>query len=578
MPNNRTGEVPKNLFLAENQHLPDGFSHLRAVRDTLILTVNEPLPSSRSGRVQSALVVLPLLALLCAAPALAQNELSPAQNPPAAPQDAAKQDAVSQDKDQKLPSAPSAVLRSQQDEVLGRPAGSGFTFKAPNSVAGPGGVVIEQASDTPLRLSLDDAVSLGLERNLRVVYDRAKQKAVRGEQLGVINALLPSLRASGSTNTQEINLAALGFNPAAADSIAAQLGISAAGFPTIVKVNVTQAQISASQVLFDVPSYELYRGAKRETEVVDLDALTSRGDLVLAVGSAYLQVLADQTNLTNAQAQAQAAKTVFDQASQRRKAGVGTSLDELRAQVEYQQRQQTTIASENQLGKDIIQLNRIMGLPAGQKLELTDVAPFTELANMDLESAKETAYRHRKDFLSLEAQILVADRELKAVRYQRLPTVAFNGYYGVLGETTGLYHGVFTAGGSLKFPIFREAAQRGEQDQVSAQLTALHQRVSDLRVTIEEQIRASMLDVESANQLAKVAQSNVGLAQQVLSDARERFTAGVDDNLPVVDALASVTSAQFQLTQALYQYNVAKLNLARNTGVIETRYRTYLDK
>ena len=527
-----------------------------------MLTVIEFSPSSCTGRVQSVLTALPLIALLCAAPALAQN---------------APVSSTQQGKD-KLPSAPSAVLLSQQDEALGRPAGSGFTFKAPATSPGPGGVTIEQPMDTPLRLSMDDAISLGLERNLRVVYDRAKQKTVRGEQLGVINALLPSLRVSGSTNTQEINLAALGFNPYASGSVFSQLGINPAGFPTIVKVHVTQAQISADQRLFDLPAYELYRGAQRETEVVDLDALTSRGDLVLSVGSAYLQVLADQTNLANAQAQERAAQTLFSQASQRRKAGVGTSLDELRGQVEYQQRQQTTIAADNQLAKDTIQLNRIMGLPAGQKLELTDTAPFNEFADMDLDRAKETAYRHRKDLLSLQAQIQVADREIRAVRYQRLPTVAFNGFYGVLGETTGLYHGVFTAQGSLKFPIFREAEQRGQEDQINAQLMALHQRESDLRVTIDAQIRASMLDVQSANQLVKVAQSNVQLAQQVLSDARERFTAGVDDNLAVVDAQASLTSAQFQLVQALYQYNVAKLNLARNTGVIETRYRTYLNK
>jgi outer membrane protein TolC len=507
-------------------------------------------------------MTLPFFALLSVAPALAQKA----------------QTSATQQEKENLPSAPSALLLSQQDEQLGRPAGSGFTFKAPSTAPGPEGVAIEQPSDTPLRLSIDDAVSLGLQRNVRLIYDRAKQKTVRGEQLGVINALLPSLHVSGSTATEEINLAALGFNPQASGSIFSQLGLNPADFPTIIKVNVTQAQISASQVLFDLPSYELYKGAKRETEVVDLDVLIGRGDLVLAVGSAYLQVLADQTNLANAQAQEQAAKTLFDQASQKRKAGVGTSLDELRGQVEYQQRQQTTIAADNQLAKDILQLNRIMGLPVGQKLELTDTSPFNELAEMDLDRAKETAYRHRKDLLSVQAQILVADREIRAVRYQRLPTVAFNGFYGVLGETTGLYHGVFTAQGSLKFPIFREAGQRGEEDQVNAQLTALHQRESDLRVAIDAQIRASMLDVQSANQLVKVAQSNVGLAQQVLSDARERFSAGVDDNLPVVDAQASLTSAEFQLVQALYQFNVAKLNLARNTGVIETRYRTYLGK
>jgi outer membrane protein TolC len=197
---------------------------------------------------------------------------------------------------------------------------------------------------------------------------------------------------------------------------------------------------------------------------------------------------------------------------------------------------------------------------------------------MDLDRAKDTAYRHRKDYLSIQAQIQVADRELRAVRYQRLPILAFNGFYGVIGETTGLYHGDFVAEGTLKFPIFREAGQRGEEEQVDAQLTSLRQRESDLRVTIDAQIRASMLDVQAADQLVKVAQSNVQLADQELSDERERFKAGVEDNLAVVDAQASVTSAQQQLVQALYQFNVAKLNLARNTGVVETRYRTYLGK
>lgn len=494
-------------------------------------------------------------ALLCAAPAIAQN--TPA----------------SDSQNQNLPSAPSALL-SLQDESLARPAGNGFTFKAPRATPGPGGVQIEQPSDTPIPLSLDDAISLGLQRNVRLVYDRAKQKTVHGEELGVINALMPSLHATASTNSEELNLAALGFQP----SEVAVFGLNPADFPFIVKVHVTQAMLTADQEFFDLPSYELYKGAKREADVVDLDVLTSRGDLVLAVGEAYLQVLADQTSLANAQAQELSAKTLFGQATDRRKAGVGTSLDELRAQVEYQQREQATIATDNQLAKDIIQLNRILGLPAGQKLELTDTAPFTELADMDLDRAKDTAYRHRKDYLSIQAQIQVADRELRAVRYQRLPTLAFNGFYGVVGETTGLYHGAFVAEGTLKFPIFREAGQRGEEEQVGAQLTSLRQRESDLRVTVDEQIRASMLDVQASNQLVKVAQSNVKLAQQELSDEQERFKAGVEDNLAVVDAQATVTSAQQQLVQALYQYNVAKLNLARNTGVVETRYRTYLGK
>jgi outer membrane protein TolC len=478
-----------------------------------------------------------------------------------------------------LPSAPSAILAAQ-NESLARPAGSNYVFTAPGTQPGPGGMKIDLAQDSALPLSLDDAISIALQRNVRLKYDRANERAVRGDTLGVLNALSPSLSVKASSNAQELNLAAMGFKPSLIAGFASS-GLLPPGyaFSEIVKVDTTQASINANQVLFNLPDYELYRGTTNETKVVALTTLTDRGDLVLTVGMAYLQVLADQANLANAEAQQQSAKSLFEQATAKHNAGVGTNLDALRGQVEYQQRDQDTVAAGSTLQKDTIQFARILGLPAGQKFQLTDTAPFTQLAEMDLDAAKITAYEHRKDFLSLEQQILLTIREQKAVKYQRLPTLAFNGYYGVIGlTTTGSYHGDFNAEGSLNFPIFREAGQRGEGEVVSAQLLALRQEEADLRVTIDSQIRASMLDVNATNELVKVAQSNVGLAEQELADERDRFTAGVDDNLPVVDAEATLASAQSQLVNSLYQYNVAKLQLARNSGVVETRYRTYLGK
>jgi outer membrane protein TolC len=97
-------------------------------------------------------------------------------------------------------------------------------------------------------------------------------------------------------------------------------------------------------------------------------------------------------------------------------------------------------------------------------------------------------------------------------------------------------------------------------------------------VTIEQQIRSAMLDVQSSEQLVKVAQSNVDLATQVLQQATDRFQAGVSDNLPVVEAQASLADAQAKLVQTLYQYNQSKLMLARNTGVVETQYKLYLGR
>jgi outer membrane protein TolC len=97
-------------------------------------------------------------------------------------------------------------------------------------------------------------------------------------------------------------------------------------------------------------------------------------------------------------------------------------------------------------------------------------------------------------------------------------------------------------------------------------------------VTIEAQIRASQLDVETAAQLVKVAQSNVQLASEALSDTRDRYAAGVDDNLPVVEAQAQLENAQSQLIATQFEFNSAKLDLARNTGVVETQYKQYLGR
>ena len=478
-----------------------------------------------------------------------------------------------------LPQAPSALINpliSSQDAGISRPPGSGVTFAAPSTILGPGGLAIEKPFDGPLRLSLDDAISLGLQRNLRLRFERANQQAARGYRGQIVNAINPGLQFRAASSIQEINLAALGFNPSALGPALAGLGLPVGNFPSIVKVNTTSVQVSANQRIVDFSAFELLRAIKPEFRAVDLTTARSNGDVVQAVATAYFRVLADETSLANSIQQETSAKVLLDQATARDAAGVGVRLDVLRAQVEYQQRQQQHLSADAQLDKDGIQLNRIMGIPAGQELDLTDDTPFSEIADLDVEQAKQTAYLHRNDLLSLQASIEVAAHELKAIKFQRLPTLAVNGFYGILGLDQGPYHGVFNAAAQLRVPVFREAGQRGEEQTAAAQLQSLREQESSLRGDIDAQVRSNLLDVASTLQLVKVAQSNVDLSQAALSDARDRFSAGVTDNLEEVDALASVTGAQSQLNNALFQYNVAKLSLAHAIGVLQIRYRAFL--
>jgi outer membrane protein TolC len=442
----------------------------------------------------------------------------------------------------------------------------------------PGGVTVVRATDGPLPLSLDEAVDRGLQHNLQLELARQNQRMVHGQVLTVANNLLPSLSAEMYTRTQEINLAAMGFKPESLGSLLDELGLPPGSFSTIVKVDTTAARLNVNQQLFNVPAYYLYRAAQKADTVASMTTLNTQGTVVLNVGTQYLLALADASQIENAQALAKADEVVLRQAVASHDAGVGTNLDVLRARVQLQTQQQTVINAENTFAKDKIALNRLIGLPAEQELALTDKTPFAEFAQLPLDRAKALAYARRKDLLSLQAQMEVAERTQKAVRYQRLPTLSFGGHYGVLGETRGLYHGEFSAMGSLKIPIFQEAQFRGEREVADAQLSALHQQITSLKVTIEQQIRSAMLDVQSSEQLVKVAQSNVDLATEVLQQATDRFQAGVSDNLPVVQAQATLADAQTRLVETLYRYNQSKLMLARNTGVVETQYKVYLGR
>ena len=451
---------------------------------------------------------------------------------------------------------------------------------APSAVAAisaerfAGGVTVLQAESGAMALGIDDAIDLGLKHNLQILLAQSTEKGVRGQTLSVVNYILPNLKASAQTGTQEINLAALGFKPA---SLAA-FGIKPGTFDSIVKVNTTSAQLSLDETLFSLPDFYLYFAARKAANVASLNVLNTRGGVVQAVGNQYLAALADQAQIANAQALEKADEEVLRQATLSHDAGVGTNLDVLRAKVQLQQQQQALVSAENSFAKDKIALNRLIGLPAEQALTLTDPVPYAQYTDMRLDEAKRIAYERRKDLLGLQAQLEVADRARKAVKYERIPTLAINGYYGVLGETTGLYHGVFTAEGTLRIPISEEGRFRGEREVVEAQQTALRRQIESLKLTIDAQLRSSLLDVQSSGELVKVARSNVDLATEELSDTRDRFAAGVDDNLPVVQAQASLAAAQSRLVATEFQYNQAKLQLARNTGVIETQYKTYLGR
>lgn len=449
-----------------------------------------------------------------------------------------------------------------------------------SSAANPyvGSVQAVPYSAQPKALSMDDAIKLGIENNLALTLAREQQKIADAEKLELVTVLLPDITLHGETGVHQYNLEAEGFHPASLGEFAAHLppGAGGSSFPLVTKVDTTIGQVNFSQALFNWAGYDVWRASQAFTKAAYYNAQSSRGLVVLNVGNTYLQALATQAQLDYARALLKTDETAFNQAHEEHLAGVVANLDELRAKVQMQSQQQAVIAAEDNFEKAKIALNREIGLRPEQAIVLTESAPYAELHPMDLVDARVEAYANRQDYQALKQELIVAERERRATRHERFPTLIFGGNWGVTGITGGVYHETFAAVGTLSVPLFKEAEFRGDRDVAEAQLEEIQSRLEDLKQKIDQQLRDSFLDLQTATETVQVAKSNVDLATTALDQTQQRFTAGVSDNLPVSEAQSTLAAAQTQYVNSVYQLNEARLGLARNLGIIDTQYRTFL--
>ena len=451
----------------------------------------------------------------------------------------------------------------------------------PSSAANPfyGSVTAHVATDETLKLSLDEAISLGLKNNLGLKEAEAGEKVFQGERNEALQEFLPTVMLTGSTGVYQHNLAAVGFGPGVIGQFAKLMGGSSiAGFPFITRDTLTQGQIQLSQTIFSGPVLAGYKAAGAAERSAHFAKMSARGEVVQQVASAYLHAIAAASEVDNAKALEAEDQVLLNNVHDAHVAGTAANLDELRARVQLQAQQQSRILAENALAKDLILLKREIGVAPGQTIALTDPAPYSELAEQTPEEVRALAYRSRQDYQNLQNQAVEYKAIHAAYRSYRLPTLSFGGYYGVDTVTGANTHGLFAAQGTLSVPLFREAKLRGDIDAAQAQLDAVNNQLTDLRSHIDQQVRSALLDVGAAQQLVQVSRSNLDLATRALSDETDRVNAGVDDNLPLVTAQATLATAQTNLVESLYQCNLAKLALARAAGVLETQYRDYLGR
>ena len=428
-----------------------------------------------------------------------------------------------------------------------------------------GSVPTGAPTGTVLQISLNDALDRGLKHNLGLIESDVATRTTRAERLRSLNELLPNVNASISQTVEQVNLRALGFK------------FNVPGIPVIVgPFGIQDARGNVSQTLFDWSSVEKLKASNELLKASQNSYKSSRDLVVLAVANAYLQVIADSSTIESQQAQLSTSQALYQRARDQRAAGVAARIDELRAQVELQTQQQRLIAARDQRFKDMLGLARAIGLPAGQEFTLTDSVPYTPLEGVSLDKALQDAYANRPDYKSAQQEARAAGLSRKAAVAKNFPTVTSAADYGVIGPNFGNSHGTFTASASVKIPIFQGTRVKADVLEADATLQQKQAELENLKGRVDQDVRDAFFDLDSASELVKVARSNTDLARETLVQAQDRFGAGVTDNIEVVQAQESVSSADQAYISSLYAFNIAKVQLARAAGIAEQAVKAYL--
>jgi outer membrane protein len=433
--------------------------------------------------------------------------------------------------------------------TIGRAQGSSKQGPLPSNA--PNGV---------MRLTLDQAVSLALKQNptAQIAVITAAE-SVQDSNIARSD-LLPQANLNVTDSVQRLNLRVF-------------LGTTVPGFAQHAgPFQVFSAGPGFSTPVFDLTLFKRYQAARQTATASKSDSLSTREQVILLVVSQYIGTLRAVANVEASQSRVELAQALYDQAADVQKEGVGTGIDTLRANVELQNEKQRLLEAQADRDTSLFGLSRLLNLDPRQVIELGDSLSFFDTPQPDALASIESALDERQEWKALQERLKAAGLEKKASQYSRLPKVDFSGNWAYEGSssTTGIPTYNYQAGVSV--PLFTGGRIRAEIVRADLEIQKLQQQQDDLRNQIALDVKTALINLDSARSQVVVANLGVQLSKEEVDQARDRFKAGVANNIEVIQAQDSLARANDNQIAALYRFNQARADYARSIGQMEKVY------
>jgi outer membrane protein TolC len=431
----------------------------------------------------------------------------------------------------------------------------------------PRGPVTTATGGGPTALSLGDAIRIAASTSTtaQTAQLRAREAAARVTQTR--SALLPDISAVATDGNRSFNTASFGITFPSAPG---EPPLFDPNGQVIGPVRTIDARGRVQQSIVDLSALARLRASRTQAKASGTDAAAVSEQAGTNAALAYIRALRAEGDLQARNADSVLAADLLGIAQNQLQAGVGIALDVTRAQSQLAATRAQLIASRNARDRAYLDLARALSLPLSTAFTLTDSLASTNLGDLSTDEATAVtrALQDRPDLKAAEQRILAARQAITATKAERLPSLSFVGDKGVNGGSGAYLLNTYQWGFQVSMPIFDGLRREGRIQEQQAQLNEAELQSRDLHDQAEADVRAALLDLTSATQQVDATRERERLAEQEVSQARDRFSAGVAGNADVITASLSLTSARTALIDALTNYQNARVALARAQGAV----------
>jgi len=330
--------------------------------------------------------------------------------------------------------------------------------------------------------------------------------------------------------------------------------------------------LTLRQPLFSGAMGPTIRGSRIYSQFVEQSIAATRQQVIYGTRHAYYDVLLAKDLLQVAEVSVDAARAHLAEAEKRKRQGVASDFDVLRASVELSNEEAKRIRLRNQGRLALAALLREMGVSQQSQVQLADPLRY-EKTDADLHAAVRDALRNRHELLQSEFGVRLQEQLLKVAKSGWLPNLSLLVTYrrarpSPLDGTQNEWDDQLGAGISLEVPIFDGLRTLGKVRQSKAEFERRKIELSDTEEAILLEVRQAVLSLEDAAELVESQEANLERAKEGLRLAEARYRNDMSTQVEVLDARAALVAAQGLYHQAVYDHVLARLKLEKATGTL----------